>query len=371
MAGRGRIALRPVAFLLAIGVLGAAWIFFATPTTPARGPFAVPNPGAVPPVESLVGSVRYLVAREAAQRLVLDTVPPSRPARLLWLEGRPAHPLPGGGTAALDGTGGVLRFDADLVAHHVPLETKGREMLSLAPAPGGGLWLSDPASGLLRVGPDGRPVPLDTDDAGAGSLELSLPFAHAELATDPVSGALWLARSPDQVSYGWYPAGPAPVLVGYDSTGRLRDSLGTALVPAHALLTDLANAGRVLARGDTIFFAPLVRDEIVALSPAGDTMWVASRGLARGRREPRLTLVERKPMVDYVAVNLGLAFGLDGLLYTLGNAGDSTAAGRIDVFEPASGRLVRSVELTSPLPTVAVDEEAGCICWTPPACSPA
>ena len=42
--------------------------------------------------------------------------------------------------------------------------------------------------------------------------------------------------------------------------------IGRAHIPAHSILADLDNAGHIVARGDTIWFAPFIRDEVIAMT---------------------------------------------------------------------------------------------------------
>jgi thiol-disulfide isomerase/thioredoxin len=117
----------------------------------------------------------------------------------------------------------------------------------------------------------------------------------------------------------------------------------------------MANAGHVAVTDSTIFFAPFIRDEVVAIRRSGDTAWVAHRGLPQTTIEPRFEVGPDGAQVDYAPVNLGLATGPDGNLYVLSVPGYTTSASRLDVFDPSDGALLRTAELDEPLPTIAVD----------------
>jgi len=133
--------------------------------------------------------------------------------------------------------------------------------------------------------------------------------------------------------------------------------MGSVLLPSHILLAEIANAGHVTTYDDVVYFAPFIRDEIVAFSPTGDTLWIAHRGLPQTTVDPRIEVTADGPMIDYAPVNLGIATGPDGLLYVLSVPGFTTSASRVDVLDPEDGTLLRSVELSDPLPTLAADSE--------------
>ena len=340
----GRVS-RPALLLLVVGtaaVASAAIGAFGHPARAARrGPIAVARP-ALPPVEHVVGTVRHVLAPEAPEQLILDTLPPTGGARLLWLQGRQAQATPNG-ALVLDGTGGVLLVDERLRVNRRRLDLEGREPESVAPARDGGLWLTDIAGELLHADAHGRVT--------VRSTAFSFPAVQA----DPAGQSVWLARSPLRFAYAIEPAG-APLLLGLGGADTAFRPLGTALRPEHILLGDLANAGRVAVGDDgTLYYAPFIRDEIVALTPAGDTLGVAGRGLPQSTTDPRFELVDGRAVIDYHPVNLGLALGPDRRLYLLSTAGFTMTESRLDVFEPVTGRLVRSARLSTSLPTLAVD----------------
>ena len=332
--------LRWLAFAVMVG--GAAWVILPPEDSPRR-PTTTANPAARPPLEVRVGNVPHVTTIEAAELLLPDSLPPAEPARLLWFEGRPARPLAGGGVVTLDGSGGVLVFDARLRARRRGVESEARAIVSVAAGPAGGLWLADDGGELVRVDRDGRRVG-----------EAVRIFDYASVAADAEGRAVWVVRSAERFSYRFYPDGPPPALVALDSAGRVADSLGRAVMPGHALLADLANAGHIALAGDTVFFAPFIRDEVIAFGPRGDTLWVASRGLAHSRPEPRFELSEGRVVIDYAPVNLGIATGPDGLVYVLSTVGTAMDTSRLDVIEPFSGRVIRTARLDGPRPTPAV-----------------
>ena len=306
-----------------------------------RASSARPQP-APPPVEHVVDGVRHMAFGGAPELLLPDSTPPTEPAVLLWLDGRRASPTPDG-AVVLDAAGGVVEFDRSLHPRQRVVRGEGREWLSVASALDGGLWLTDATGGLFRA-----------DSAGMLHPAPRLPFAFAEVATDPARGTPWLVRSWHRFSYAIPPEG-APLLVQADDRGASRATLGRATRPEHVLLADLANAGTMAVADRALFFAPFIRDELVAMSWTGDTLWTATRGLPQSTKEPKFELLNGKAIIAYHPVNLGLTLGPDGRLYLLSTPGPTTLRSRLDVFDPQTGRLLRSAELGSATPTLAVD----------------
>src|SRR5574341_168295 len=339
----GRGVPRPATLAALVVVLaGVAWFAAAVGGARAhRGPIAVPNLDAEPPSEFRVGSVRHVVTPDAPERLVLDTMSPEEPARLLWLQGRTAAPLADGGAVAPDGAGCLVRFDGRLVLGR-PLTLDGRDLVSAAGTRDGSLWVSDVEGAVLRLGAD-----------GTQRTASAVPLDYPALAADPTRDEVWLARSSHRWSFRVPSA--SPLLVRLDASGAVRSRLGRTVVPAERLLSEFASSGQVAVSGDTVYFAPFIRDEVIALAPSGDTLWVASRELPQTTREPRFEMAGRSPTIEYFPVNLGVAVGPDGRLYVLSTPGFTTAAGRLDVFDRMSGHLVRSAELPTALPTIAAD----------------
>ena len=306
-----------------------------------RAPSARPQ-AAPAPVEQVVNGVRHMIFGGAPELLLPDSTPPTEPAVLLWLDGRRAAPTPAG-AVVLDAAGGVVEFDRSLHPRQRVVRGEGREWLSVASALDGGFWLTDATGGLVR-----------SDSAGLLHLTPHLPFAFAEVATDPARGTPWLVRSWHRFSYA-IPPERSPVVVRTDDRGGSRESFGRATRPEHVLLADLANAGTLAVGDRMVFFAPFIRDEIVAMSWTGDTLWTATRGLPQSTREPKFELQNGKAVVAYHPVNLGLTLGPDGRLYLLSTAGQTTLRSRLDVFDAQSGRMLRSTELESATPTLAAD----------------
>ena len=305
-----------------------------------RAPASEPVPGAPPAAVDTIGGVVYRTSAQAPRRLLLDSVPPDAPAQLLWLEGRSAVPAPEG-TLVLDDAGQLLMVDDRLQSRRPVLDLDGRVLLSAAPAPTGGLWLTDARGVLLRVNDSGRVV-----------REESTAFAFPAVTGTPDGAHTYAVRSAQRFAYRW-PDGSAPLVASVTDGGQL--GVGQLTVPAQGILAELHNAGQVATDGIRIFYAPFIRDEVLALSPAGDTLWVLRRELPQSTRDLRFELVKGSPVINYHPVNLGLAMGPGGRLYVLSTPGFTTAAGRLDEIDPASGALLATAELDTAVPTLAAD----------------
>lgn len=309
-----------------------------------RAPAHVTNPSGSPPQVRRIGGVSFVVSVSARDRIVPDTAAPNvgARARLLWLAGRVTSPAPGG-TVVLEPGGSLVQFDHRLRPYRPGLLLEGIEAMDVAAGAGGRWWIVDAAGRLLLVEPP-----------GAVLREIGTPFVFPAVASAPDGSDAWLVRSPLRFAYAWDSA--APLLVRISDDGSVATKVGSAELPAHVLLQDLANAGHVVVSDDRLFYAPFIRDEVVALDLAGDTLWVASRGLPQSTREPRFEVSDGKVVINYHPVNLGASMGPDGLLYVLSTSGFTTARSRIDAFDPRTGHLLRSAELDTALPTIAVDQ---------------
>lgn len=342
VAGAGRGIPRPAVLAgIAVVVAGAAWLAASGgPASARRGPIAQPNPDAEPETVFLAGSVRHVVAPGAPERLLPDTTFPDGPARLLWLQGRTAAPLVGGGAIAPDGAGGLARFD-DHLGMGRPLALADRNLVSAAATRDGTLWVADAEGTVVRLNADGQ------------GRTTSVPIDYPVLAADPASDHVWAARSAQRWVFRIPPA--EPLLVRLDSAGVAVGKVGKVVMPADQLLSEFASSGYVAVLGDTVYFAPFIRDQVIAFGPSGDTLWVAGRELPQTTPEPRFDTGGGSPTIDYFPVNLGIAAGPDGRLYVLSTPGFTTSAGRLDVFDRATGSLLRSATLPTALPTIAVD----------------
>jgi thiol-disulfide isomerase/thioredoxin len=228
--------------------------------------------------------------------------------------------------------------------HRVWADVEGRQLTSVAAAPDDGLWLVTGDGEVLLVSRD-----------GGVDVNLQGPFDYSVVASDP-EGRAWLVRSHEHLAFR-PEFGATPLLVRLDAEGEADATLGLGVIPRDFLLAHLASSGRIAVTDSIIYYAPFIRDEVVALSTSGDTLWVTRRGLPQSTAEPRFEINNGEPMIDYAPVNLGIAVGPDGRLYVLSVPGFTTSEGRLDVVDAETGHLVRTGELPGPLPTLAADEE--------------
>jgi len=294
---------------------------------------------------AIAGIAAALAATARLERSPQDPAMPVEPVTLLLLEGRATQPGPEPGVRlALDGAGGVLRIDSRLRVTRVSLQLGGRQAASAAPARGGGLWLTDAGGDLIR-----------TDARGHVLAAAPSSFAYATVAAGRTSAEPWLVRSAERFAYDARVA-EAPLLLRMDDAeaGKAMP-VGKAVLPAHFLLAGLANAGHLAVGDGVVYYAPFIRDEVVALARAGDTLWLSRRGLPQSTVEPHFEVKDRRVTVDYHPVNLGITLSDDGRLYVLSTPGFTTVESRLDVLNPSNGRLLGTTHLPTAQPTLAVD----------------
>jgi cytochrome c biogenesis protein CcmG/thiol:disulfide interchange protein DsbE len=244
--------------------------------------------------------------------------------------------------AARDSTGRIVLVDDRLRVRAATLPGDIASVVSAAPDGHGGIWVADATGRLLRISGGSRV------DAG-----LETPFRVPALGGVGEDGRLILVRAPEGFPFALDTA-PEPPVALLEPSGRLVRSYGVAARPRHALLTDLANAGHAARGGGRTFFAPFLRDELVAFGPAGDTLWIVRRGLIRETPDPRFELRDGRPVLDYFPLNLGLGLGPDGRLYALSIADTTLSRSRLDVLDPADGRRLATFFLPTPFPTIVV-----------------
>jgi cytochrome c biogenesis protein CcmG/thiol:disulfide interchange protein DsbE len=288
----------------------------------------------------LTAALQPRAARPGPPTLAVDPEPPAR-GRLLWLDGR-ATVSGDRAVAVRDSSGRVLLVDDRLRAREAALPGDVASIVSAAPAAGGGVWVVDGTGRLLRITADARvtarPAPPYRVSAlgGVGTDGRLTPPAPSR-----VSFALDTARARSRC---W-------------TVRAARAAVRRATRPGQPLLTDLANAGHAARVGDRTFFAPFVRDELIAFGPTGDTLWTRRRGLAQETPNPRFELRAGRPVLNYFPVNLGLALGPDGRVYVLSTVDTTLAGSRLDVLDPASGRLLATFFLPTTFPTIVVTRE--------------
>ena len=189
--------------------------------------------------------------------------------------------------------------------------------------------------GLLVTELTGDAVVIDT--SGRFVREWSGP--HAVTLYAGLGSRVVAVRSPYRVPQFLAESTGAPLFVVLDSTGRPLERVAAIRVPAPPLLAQVENAGAVaVGPHGAVYYAPLVRDEIVRYDAGGAVRWTALRGVAR-----------------LPVVNVALALGPDGRLYALGAADTAVSRFRLDVFDTGTGRRIEGRLLDSTETGVAVD----------------
>lgn len=217
-------------------------------------------------------------------------------------------------------------------------------------------WISSPVavaqypeSRLLVTERTGEGVVFDT--SGNHVREWESPFAASLYASD--GKAIIASRSPYYVQFIGED-GSAPLLWQLDTLGRRQAGIGITHVPGIRYLTQLVNAGPAVIAHDVVYYAPLVRDEILRLDAAGSPVWRSSRGAIRVERDPQFAPGKSR-RVEYAMPNIAMTLGPDGRLYLLG--GDDSAATRLrlDVLDRDNGQIVFSEVLGTGATAIAVD----------------
>jgi len=151
----------------------------------------------------------------------------------------------------------------------------------------------------------------------------------------------------------------APLIRILDTLGRPIAGLATIRRPALPLLGYLVNAGAVAAAADgSVYYAPLVRDEIRKYGPGGEQRWSAKRGLEGTESDPVFLAPARgttELRVRNRLVNVALVLGPDGRLYALGSDDSSATRLRVDVVDTATGAILATRHLGARRGAVAVD----------------
>ena len=282
---------------------------------------------------ALVGSALAAIGRQST-------------ARILWWQGRPAS-WTGGRGVVLTPAGPLLALAAGEHPEPMLLRAASRELSEATLDERGRVWLVDVGGTVLRRREDGA-----LDEIGRTPFDIPTlaPAAH---------GALWIARSARQFTFRPESSGAA-VAIRVDEQLRRSAAAGTVVVPSNPFLSQLVNAGHVVALPDGgVVFAPFIRDEVIRYTADGGVRWTLKRGLAQQTPDPRLVVqrVDGRPHVDvdYVPVNLGLALGPDGRLYVLSTPSATTASSRLDAVDLERGIVVTTRRYPTALPTITVD----------------
>ncbi|HMC18434.1 MAG TPA: TlpA disulfide reductase family protein [Gemmatimonadales bacterium] len=155
----------------------------------------------------------------------------------------------------------------------------------------------------------------------------------------------------------------APLIRVLDTLGRPVAGLATIRRPAVPLLSHLVNAGAVAVAPDgSVYFAPLVRDEIRKYGRGGELRWTAQRGLTGTGGDPVFLPPPRgstELQLRSRLVNVALVLGPDGRLYALGSDDSSATRLRLDVVDTATGAIVATRHLGAREGAVALDARGG------------
>ena len=219
---------------------------------------------------------------------------------------------------------------------------------------------------LLITERTGEAVVFDPAGSGTPVREWESPFPASVYTTRTNrDDHIVAARSPYFVQFV-AESGSEPLLWRLDTMGHPTHGIGTIHIPEVPYLAQLVNAGAVALDpddDDAIYFAPLVRDEIVKFDATGAMLWRAQRGLFRQETDPKfMPSPPGKPRdirVAHAIVNIALAVGPPPAkqLYVLGAQDSGATRLRLDVLDPATGRIVTTRLLGTPQAAVAVDRK--------------
>ena len=201
----------------------------------------------------------------------------------------------------------------------------------------------------------GDGVVLDT--AGHQVREWPSPAPFAVAVYHAAAGRIVATRSPYRVPTLAAEPADAPLVQLLDTLGRPVDRLATVHVPPTPVLTGITNAGpAVLDDGGAVYYAPLVRDEIVKFDRSGMQRWVTRRGLYPKETDPvYLAAKGRELQIDEAIVNVALVLGPDGRLYVLGADDSAGTKLRVDVLDTARGTILATRHLGARETAVALD----------------
>jgi len=234
----------------------------------------------------------------------------------------------------------LVAFDGRLQVAHTISNTRLATPLSVQAFPGGRLLVTERT---------GEGIVFDT--SGTPLREWESPFPASLYATDGTH--IVASRSPYYVQLVGED-GSEPLLWQLDTLGVPGAGLGTIRVPDVKYLAQLVNAGAVAVSDGVVYFAPLVRDEILRLDRAGSTVWQSSRGLIPLEREPRFAAGDAR-RVEHALINIAMTVGPDRRLYVLGARDSDATSLRLDVLDPESGAIVERRILGTPATAIAVD----------------
>ncbi len=217
-----------------------------------------------------------------------------------------------------------------------------------------------PAGELLVTERTGEGVVLDT--TGRVLREWDSPDVASVYATSGGGGGggtvIVAVRSPYYVPQLVVPqSDTAPLIRLLDTLGRPIGGVATVRRPAPPFLVSLVNAGAVtVGRGGSVYYAPLVRDEIRKYASSGALAWTAKRRLFVSEPDPVFLPAKGTALrVRNALVNVALALGPDGRLYVLGSDDSAATRLRLDIVDSATGAIVATRHLGPRETAVAVN----------------
>jgi len=234
----------------------------------------------------------------------------------------------------------LIAFDGDLHVVRTVTNPRISSPVAIAPYPG---------SRLLVTERTGEGVVFDT--AGAPVREWESPFAASLYATD--GSRIVASRSPYYVLFVGED-GSAPLVWILDTLGAPYEGVGVIHVPVINYLAELVNAGPAAVADHVVYFAPLVRDEILRLDHDGSPVWRSSRGLIPVERDPRF-VAGKERRVEHALISIAMTVGPDGRLYVLGGEDSAATRLRLDVLNRETGEIVATQVLGTPTTAIAVD----------------
>ena len=234
----------------------------------------------------------------------------------------------------------IVAFDGRLRVVHSITNPRLASPVAVAPYPGGRLLVTERTGEGVVFDTSGQPV-----------REWPGPFPASLYATDETR--ILASRSPYFVRFIGED-GSAPLLWMLDTLGVPSHGLGIIHVPVVRYFSELVNAGATTRHGEAIYYAPLVRDEILRLDATGSPVWSTSRGLFPKETDPHFVRPGDR-RVAYAQVNIALAMGPDERLYVLGSEDSAGTRLRLDVVDPENGQIIEGRVLGTAATAVAVD----------------
>src|SRR5438132_4635455 len=282
----------------------------------------------------------------AALLACASPAPPSSGLTLLFLRRSPAASLGGLSWAPDPDHSRLVALDERLrVARSFPSPRLANPVA--VAALGGELLVSERTGEAVVLDTTGRPV-REWDGP-------HLPSLSAAYGT-----AVVRVRSPYYIPQFAAEPDTAPLIRLLDTLGRPAAGLATIHVPPVPYLAQLVNAGAVAVGADgSVYFAPLVRDEIRKYGPGGALRWTAKRGLFRTEPDPEVLPPHGRDKRDIAGrdalVNVALTLGPDGRLYGLGSDDPGPTRARVDGLDTAGGAVDATRHLGARETAVAVD----------------